>query len=64
MEPLSIATAIGGLLGVSSRLYEYLHLFYATAKDAPRVLVALSMEIRDIQMALASLQIFLTTTVS
>ena len=64
MEPLSIAAAIGGLLGVSSRLYEYLHAYFSTAKNAPRVLITLSTEIRDIQLALASLQVLLTSVAS
>ncbi|KAF2621511.1 hypothetical protein BU25DRAFT_416042 [Macroventuria anomochaeta] len=61
MEPLSITAAIGGLLGVSSRLYEYLHAYFTTAKDAPDVLITISTEIRDTQLALASLQVLLTT---
>jgi hypothetical protein len=59
MDPLSVTASIVGILAAAAKIAESLQGMVSTAKNAPRVLVALDCEIREFQTALSSLQTLL-----
>jgi hypothetical protein len=59
MDPLSITASIVGILAAASKVGELLKATISTAKDAPRVLVALASEVQQVRAALSSLQTLL-----
>lgn len=58
-DPLSVAASIVGILAASGKLYELIHTFVTTTKDAPQSLVTLDVETRQMRAVLSRLEILL-----
>jgi hypothetical protein len=64
MDPLSVTAGIVGILAAAGKVGELLHGTISTTKDAPRVLIALACEVKEVQAALSSLQNLLSDLTS